>query len=127
LAIADIKKIDWKQAALDNLHIPAKKKKAMQALSETYVKRASTNSFDDIIERKGQGFNILLQYNIYLYFVVILLTRYISGPLGVRKTLTAELLAEYLQRPLMPVSASELGTTAETVEKRLPCIFKRAA
>jgi AAA+ superfamily predicted ATPase len=58
---------------------------------------------------------------------VILLTRYISGPPGVGKTLTAELIAEHLRRALMPVSAGELGTTAEAVEQRLPRIFKRAA
>jgi hypothetical protein len=37
------------------------------------------------------------------------------------------LIAELLQRALMPVSAGELGTTAEAVEERLPCIFKRAS
>jgi hypothetical protein len=59
LAVADITEIDWKQAALDDLHIPAKKK-AVQALSEAHVKRASTNPFDDFVEGKGQGFNVLL-------------------------------------------------------------------
>ena len=56
-----------------------------------------------------------------------LLTCRISGPPGVGKTLTAELLAEHLQRPLMQVSAGELGTVAEAVERRLPHIFERAA
>jgi hypothetical protein len=64
LAVTDIKEIDWKQAALDDLHIPPKKKKAVQALSEAHVKRASTNSFDDVVEGKGQGFIVLLQYGI---------------------------------------------------------------
>jgi hypothetical protein len=68
LAIADIKEIDWKQAALDDLHIPARKKKAVQALSEAHIKRASTNTFDDVVEGKGQGFNVLLQYNIWSLF-----------------------------------------------------------
>jgi AAA+ superfamily predicted ATPase len=45
----------------------------------------------------------------------------------VGKTLTAELIAELLQKALMPVSAGELGTTADTVEKRLPLIFQRAS
>ena len=61
LGVADIREIDWKQAALDDLHIPARKKKAVQALSEAYVKRASTNAFDDVVKGKGQGFNVLLQ------------------------------------------------------------------
>jgi SpoVK/Ycf46/Vps4 family AAA+-type ATPase len=60
-------------------------------------------------------------------FVVILLTHCISGPPGVGKTLTAELIAEHLRRAIMLVSAGELGTTAEAVEARLPRIFKRAS
>jgi hypothetical protein len=51
---------------------------------------------------------------------VILLTHCISGSLGVSKTLTAELLAEHLQRALTPVSAGELGTTAEAVKQPGP-------
>jgi hypothetical protein len=64
LGVADIKEIDWQQVALDDLHIPAKKKKAVQALSEAHVKRASTNAFDDVVKGKGQGFSVLLQYGI---------------------------------------------------------------
>jgi hypothetical protein len=60
LAVANIKEINWKQAALNDLHISPKKKKAVQALSEAHVKRSSTNAFDDVIEGKGQGFNVLL-------------------------------------------------------------------
>jgi hypothetical protein len=47
-----------------NIYIPPKKK-AAQALSEAYIKRASTNAFDDIIEGKGQGFSVLLHYKIW--------------------------------------------------------------
>lgn len=61
LAVAGIKEIDWKQAVLDDLYIPARKKKAVQALSEAHVKRVSTNIFDDVVEGKGQGFSVLLQ------------------------------------------------------------------
>lgn len=61
LAVADIEEIDWELGGLDLLHIPLKKKKAVQALSEAHVERASTDSFDDVIEGKGQGFNVLLQ------------------------------------------------------------------
>jgi hypothetical protein len=62
LAVADIKEIDWNQTALDDLHMPAKKKKALQALSEAHAKRTPANCFDDVVEGKGQGFNIILQY-----------------------------------------------------------------
>jgi hypothetical protein len=60
LAIADIKEINWKQAPLDDLYIPARKKKAAQALSEANIKRASTNAFNNVVEGKGQGFSVLL-------------------------------------------------------------------
>jgi hypothetical protein len=65
LAVADIKEIGWKQAALDDLHVPLRMKKAVRALSEAHVQRASMNRFDDVVEGKGQGFNILLQYSIW--------------------------------------------------------------
>lgn len=41
--------------------------------------------------------------------------------------MTAELIAELLQKALMPISAGELGTMAEAIEERLPRIFKRAS
>jgi hypothetical protein len=61
VAVAYIKEIDWKKAALDDLHIPPRKKKAVQALSEAHVKRATTHSYDDVVAGKGQGFSVLLQ------------------------------------------------------------------
>ncbi|CZT41144.1 uncharacterized protein RSE6_00844 [Rhynchosporium secalis] len=102
--------IDPSEVPLDVLYIPLRKKKAVQALSEAYVKRAMAYSFNNIVVGKGQGFSVLLH-----------------GLPSIRKTLTAELITEHLRRPLMPVSASELGTTAETVEMQLPRIFKRAS
>jgi len=58
---------------------------------------------------------------------VLLLIGYISGLLGIGKTLIAELLAEYLYRALILVSASELSTIVEAIEERLPRIFKYAS
>lgn len=67
----------------------------------------------------------------------------VSGPPGVGKTLTAELLSEHLQKPLyhvrfvlrscfqyslmIQISAGDLGTTTDTVEARLRRIFERAS
>ncbi|KAH9203524.1 hypothetical protein DL95DRAFT_321247, partial [Leptodontidium sp. 2 PMI_412] len=51
----------------------------------------------------------------------------ISGLPSVKKTLTAELIAGHLRRPLMLVFTSELSTTVKSVEKCLPRIFKRAS
>ncbi|KFY86462.1 hypothetical protein V500_07608 [Pseudogymnoascus sp. VKM F-4518 (FW-2643)] len=97
-AVDDIEDIKWQPAALAHLQIPNKKKNAIQALSKAYIRRTSGNGFDDFVVGKGQGLNVLLH-----------------GPLGVGKTLTAE------------VSAGKLGTSAESVEARLPGIFQRAS
>ncbi|ELR04587.1 hypothetical protein GMDG_06869 [Pseudogymnoascus destructans 20631-21] len=109
-AVGDIEDIKWQPAALAHLQIPDKKKKAIQALSEAHMARSSDNRFDDFVAGKGQGLNVLLH-----------------GPPGVGKTLTAEVLSEHLQKPLYSVSAGELGTSAESVEARLPGIFQRAS
>jgi hypothetical protein len=61
MVIIYIKEIDWKEAVLDNLYIFIRKKKAVQAFSEAYIKRATTYSYNNIIIGKGQGFSILLQ------------------------------------------------------------------
>ncbi|CZR66033.1 uncharacterized protein PAC_15933 [Phialocephala subalpina] len=111
-AVDDVRDIEWQPAALTHLQIPQKKKRAIQALLEAHMKRASSNSFsfDDFIAGKGLGFNVLLH-----------------GPPGAGKTLTAEVLSEYFQMPLYAVSTGELGRTAEELEERLPLIFERAS
>jgi SpoVK/Ycf46/Vps4 family AAA+-type ATPase len=54
--------------------------------------------------------------------VIILL----EGPPGTGKTLTAESVAEAMQAPLYTMSAGELGTQANIVEKHLSDILKMA-
>ena len=54
VAVANITEIDWKQAPLGDLHIPPRKKKAVQALSEAHAKRAMTHSFDDVVAGRGK-------------------------------------------------------------------------
>ena len=46
-----------------------------------------------------------------------------SGNPGCGKTLTAEAVAEVTRRPLYPVSAGELGTEPEKVDKQLTAIL----
>jgi hypothetical protein len=61
-AVDDIRDIEWQPGALSHLQIPLKKKKALRALLEAHMRRASTSSFsfDDLIAGKGLGFNVLL-------------------------------------------------------------------
>lgn len=49
-----------------------------------------------------------------------------NGPSGVGKTLTAEVFAEYQERPLYSIEMSEIGTSVESVEANLQKIFARA-
>ncbi|OBT86393.1 hypothetical protein VE02_05287 [Pseudogymnoascus sp. 03VT05] len=105
-AVDDIEDIKWQPAALAHLQIPDKKKKAIQALSKAHMTRRSSTVL--MISLLGKA-------------------RASTGPPGVGKTSTAEVLSEHLQKPLYLVSAGELGTSAESVEARLPGIFQRAS
>ncbi|RAR49539.1 UNVERIFIED_CONTAM: ATPase family protein associated with various cellular activities (AAA) [Acidovorax defluvii] len=49
-----------------------------------------------------------------------------KGVAGVGKTLTAEVYAELINRPLYAIHAGTLGTTAEEIEKNLKMVFDRA-
>jgi ATPase family associated with various cellular activities (AAA) len=48
-----------------------------------------------------------------------------KGIPGVGKTLTAEVYAELIDRPLYAIHSGSLGTTAESIEKNLRVIFQR--
>lgn len=64
---------------------------------------------DDIIEGKSAG-NVIL----------------CKGIPGVGKTLTAEVYAELIEKPLYSIHTGTLGTTASEIEKNLQTVFKRA-
>jgi len=63
---------------------------------------------EDFIEGKSAG-NVIL----------------CKGIPGVGKTLTAEVYAELIDRPLYSIHSGSLGTTAENIEKNLKVIFQR--
>lgn len=69
----------------------------------------SSNTFTDVVEGKGQSMNVLA-----------------GGPPGTGKTLTAEVLAEFKQRPLYSVQCSQLGLTPDEVENNLMIVLQRA-
>lgn len=80
--------IKWNTRCFDNLVLDAGVKKTMQALVSVHSQER--DSFDDIVEGKGQGLVCVLH-----------------GPPGVGKTLTAECVAEYVKRPLYMVSSGD--------------------
>lgn len=74
------------------------------------VLTTETEAFStDIIEGKSAG-NVVL----------------CKGIPGVGKTLTAEVYAELIDRPLYSIRSGELGVSATEIERRLKAIFQRA-
>jgi hypothetical protein len=71
---------------------------------------AHKGGFQDIIKGKSGGSIVLC-----------------AGVPGTGKTLTAEVYAEVMSKPLYSVQASQLGVTPETLESELMRVFARAA
>jgi len=97
LTIENLSPVVFDNTAFEALVLPQEKKALIKALVEN-----CGDSFSDIISGKGGGCIFLLH-----------------GSPGVGKTLTAESIAELLQRPLYSVSVGELGTETIELEKKL--------
>ncbi|KAJ5135381.1 uncharacterized protein N7515_004659 [Penicillium bovifimosum] len=71
-------------------------------MAKTRLGLIPTVPFDDVIDGKGQGLNILLEYvgKLFMYYIVASVLTRVSGPPGVGKTFTVEGTSEYLKRPL---------------------------
>lgn len=65
--VDDIKYIVWNPSSFENLTIPTTKKKVITALAKAHLSRASDDTFDDIVEGKGQGLIALLQYDVQCF------------------------------------------------------------
>ncbi|KAG5769208.1 hypothetical protein H9Q72_003480 [Fusarium xylarioides] len=111
-AVSKLQEITWNKTAFDKVVLPTKKLSLVRDLIISH--RVQTNDKDsdhldfpeqgddDIIKGKGQGLVGLL-----------------SGNPGVGKTLTAEAVAELSHRPLYAISAGELGSEIEYMDRRL--------
>ncbi|KAG9231384.1 P-loop containing nucleoside triphosphate hydrolase protein [Amylocarpus encephaloides] len=99
-AVSRLQEIQWGNESFNSLVLEPRRK----ALIHSLVKQHSVTdaSYDDLIAGKGRGLVILL-----------------SGNPGCGKTLTAEAVAEVTRKPLYVVSAGELGTKPEDVDKAL--------
>ena len=104
LDMSNSRPINFRRDAIDKLVLDESKKKMLLALVENNV--ADNN---DIVDGKGGGVITLLH-----------------GAPGLGKTLAAEVIAEYTQRPLYKVSVGELGTTPDELENRLSKILNIA-
>lgn len=100
-----LKSIEFQTGAFDSLKIDKDRKELIHSLVVGHG--AAPN---DWISGKGEG-------TIFLC----------SGPPGIGKTLTAEAVAETLQRPLYAVGVGELGTTPEQLEKSLSTVLETAS
>lgn len=102
----NISPVEWNSRCFEDLVLDASTKKTVQALVSTHSQRKTDVSpedgFDDIVRGKGRGLVCVLH-----------------GPPGVGKTLTAECVAEYVQRPLFMVSSGDLGVSSEELDKQL--------
>ncbi|KAK0726644.1 hypothetical protein B0T21DRAFT_371975, partial [Apiosordaria backusii] len=95
----------WNMDAFKSLQLKGVTKQLVDSLVRGH-KIGKTTPFDDVISGKGQGLVVLL-----------------CGDPGLGKTLTAESIADYMERPLYHVSGGELSTRVYKVEDRLEEIF----
>ncbi|KAI1389583.1 P-loop containing nucleoside triphosphate hydrolase protein [Hypoxylon trugodes] len=101
LYVDDVKDIVWNMDAFGQLVLPQEEyKEIIWAFVEAQL--SGSDNFDDIVKGKGKGVILLL-----------------SGEPGTGKTLTAESVAEAMNKPLYSMSAGELGIEAGEVEKNL--------
>lgn len=94
----------YNKGVAKNLVLPERDWKMVELLVDH-----SRNFFQDIVGGKGASMNILSE-----------------GPPGTGKTATAEVFAEFKERPLYTVQCSQLGIEPADVEKNLSTILWRA-
>ncbi|KAJ5537491.1 ATPase AAA-type core [Penicillium frequentans] len=111
-AVSALRDVNWSPESFDCLQIPPENKTLLLSMAKTRLGLIPTVPFDDVIDGKGQGLNILL-----------------DGPPGVGKTFTVEATSEYFKLPLYSISAGELVVDhgdSNALEQQLETIFKIA-
>ena len=103
-AVSRLKEVVWTDEPFNSLVIEEKPKTLIHSLVKQHCN--TETGYDDIVQGKGLGLIGLL-----------------SGNPGCGKTLTAEAVAEIAKKPLYAVSAGELGTEVEKVDKQLSLIL----
>ncbi|KAJ5808882.1 ATPase AAA-type core [Penicillium riverlandense] len=111
-AVGSLQDVQWSPESFDSLEIPSKTKTLLSSLAKSRLGLVPAVPFDDGIDGKGRGLNILLH-----------------GPTGVGKTFTVEATSERFHLPLYSISAGELavdGGDSSALEQQLEHIFKIA-
>lgn len=98
--VDSVEDIKWNMDAFPSLRLPAGHKDLILAFVDGQLSKSQP--LDDFIEAKDLGLTMLL-----------------VGSPGTGKTLTAEAIADRLQKPLYTLSAGELGQEAESLEHNL--------
>ncbi|KAJ8131274.1 hypothetical protein O1611_g2355 [Lasiodiplodia mahajangana] len=111
LDVSHLADVNIVKDAIDRLVMrPETNKDTIKAIVKTYTEGSQTGHFNaDFIRGKGEGQIFLLH-----------------GPPGTGKTLTAESVAEYTRRPLLSITAADLGHEPIKLEENLLRFFKDA-
>ncbi|KAK8044489.1 P-loop containing nucleoside triphosphate hydrolase protein [Apiospora rasikravindrae] len=114
--VDEISEIEWNTACFDQLVLDPTSKDSIQALVSNHARERQQGevAFDDIVKGKGQG--LIKENEVYI------LTPSFPG-----KTLTAECVAECVQRPLYNVSSGDLGTDSTALDAKLTHIMDLAS
>lgn len=99
-AVSALRDVAWSPESFDCLKIPSETKTILLSLAKTRLGMIPTVPFDDVIDGKGQGFNILLKY--VGKASMILRLPNLTLP-GVGKAFTVEATSEYFKLPLYSV------------------------
>jgi hypothetical protein len=63
-AVASIEDIEWSSLPFNCLTISDEQREVIRALAEARMSQVPGSTFDDFIEGKGLGLNVLLQYGL---------------------------------------------------------------
>jgi ATP-dependent protease Clp ATPase subunit len=109
LYVSNVMDIEWNLDAFNSLVLGQDEKELLLALAARERDR-NEHAVEDAMYTKGRGTIMLL-----------------CGPPGVGKTLTAESVAEEVQRPLYRLGAGDLGISPNQVESRLMKALEQCA
>ncbi|PYH43521.1 uncharacterized protein BP01DRAFT_402635, partial [Aspergillus saccharolyticus JOP 1030-1] len=102
--------VEPRKEAWQDLEIDPGHRNIIQSLMETHFSKSRPKRRQfDLVRDKGKGLIILLH-----------------GVPGVGKTSTAETVAEYYNKPLLPITCGDLGLTPRDVERNLENCFQMA-